>query len=207
MYEMSFFWNNDICCGCTGFLHILWAFTEENVREEEGRSSLFINWMQEFPTARREGGSVTCMSNPSSVLVGKATSIKWAAQISLPGRGRPVSQQVARAPRVASDLFEGAQRWWKYVCEDTAWADLAWILATSCVFLRGLVENNRGPWDPSLPHWQEYTAAALGARRTPASCEQQRAANLPIESLWICWGANKPQISPWRHFSLLLQGA
>lgn len=37
------------------------------------------------------------MGNPSSVLAGKATSIKWAAQISLLGGERPVSQPVARA--------------------------------------------------------------------------------------------------------------
>lgn len=42
------------------------------------------------------------MGNPSSVLVGKATFIKWPVQISPPERGRPVSQQVARTSGVAS---------------------------------------------------------------------------------------------------------
>jgi len=42
MYEMSFFWNNNICCGCTGFLRVLWAFTAENRREEKGHNQLLI---------------------------------------------------------------------------------------------------------------------------------------------------------------------
>lgn len=52
----------------------------------------------------------TCIGNPATVLVGKATSSKWPVQISLSERARLISQQMARLSWMASDLSEGAQR-------------------------------------------------------------------------------------------------
>lgn len=113
MYEMSFLWNNNVCCGCTGFLHILWAFIAANMREGEGHNRLLISWMQEFPTVRR-GGSESqhglCIFRN-----GKASNFyQVTVKISLLVVERPVSQQEARTSQTASSLFEGAERWWEY---------------------------------------------------------------------------------------------
>lgn len=50
--------------------------------------------MQEFPTVRREGGSINWTGNPGTVQVGTASSIKWPVQLSLSERARLISQQV-----------------------------------------------------------------------------------------------------------------
>lgn len=113
MYEMSFLWNNNVCCGCTGFLHILWAFIAANMREGEGHNRLLISWMQEFPTVRR-GGSES-QHGLCIFRIGKASNFyQVTVKISLLVVERPVSQQEARTSQTASSLFEGAERWWEY---------------------------------------------------------------------------------------------
>lgn len=176
MYEMSFLWNNNVCCGCTGFLHILWAFIAANMREGEGHNRLLISWMQEFPTVRRGGSEIQhglCIFR-----IGKASNFyQVTAKISLLVVERPVSQQEARTSQTASRLFEGAQRWWEYkylwgscVC----WPGLNFSHA---LYFLGRLCGEQVMFSTEIT-WASITTTAgvwhssLGKRRIPRSSKQ-----------------------------------
>lgn len=66
MYEMSFFCNNSIFCHCTGFLHVLWAFTAENMKEEGAIAAFQWSACRSFQQWGGEEGQKTCIGNPAT---------------------------------------------------------------------------------------------------------------------------------------------
>lgn len=165
MYEMSFLWNNNVCCGCTGFLHILWAFIAANMREGEGHNRLLISWMQEFPTVRRGGSESQHGFSASSESVKQATFIKWLWRfLSWWWKSQSPNRKPEPPRQLPASLKEQKGGGNTNICEEAVCADLAWILVTPCVFGGGFVESKwysaQRSHEPPLPPQQECGTAA-----------------------------------------------
>lgn len=98
-----------MCCGCTGFLHILWVFIAGNMKERGPQQP--FNQLNEGISCSKEKGGSENQYGLHIFSTGKESQFYQVTRADFsPGRERPVSQHEA------SDLSEGAERWWEYTC-------------------------------------------------------------------------------------------
>lgn len=176
MYEMSFLWNNNVCCGCTGFLHILWAFIAANMREGEGHNRLLISWMQEFPTVRRGGSESQHGFSASSESVKQATFIKWLWRfLSWWWKGQSPNRKPEPPRQLPASLKEQKGGGNTNICEEAVCADLAWICHTLCFWGRlcgeQVIFSTEITW-ASITTTAGVWHSSLGTRRIPRSGKQ-----------------------------------